>query len=133
MAQDMFLKLTDIEAESKDKVYGKNIDILAWSWGASQSATMHVGGGGGGGKVSMQDVSCTKYIDKSTPILFKHCCTGVHIPKGELIVRKAGGKPVAGHNKAVNWKKFGRGVSLASARKGDVVVLRFRRTNKITN
>jgi len=42
-------------------------------------------------------------------------------------VRKAGGKPVAGHNKAVNWKKFGRGVSLASARKGDVVVLRFKR------
>jgi len=92
MAQDMFLKLTDIEAESKDKVYGKNIDVLAWSWGCSQSATMHMGGGGGGGKVSMQDVSCTKFIDKATPILFKHCCTGVHIPKGELIVRKAGGK-----------------------------------------
>ena len=48
MAQDMFLKLTDIEAESKDKVYGKNIDVLAWSWGCSQSATMHMGGGGGG-------------------------------------------------------------------------------------
>lgn len=42
-------------------------------------------------------------------------------------VRKAGGKPVAGHNKAVNWKRFGKGVSLASARKGDVVVLRFKR------
>lgn len=42
-------------------------------------------------------------------------------------VRKAGGKPVAGHNKAVNWTKFGKGVSLASARKGDVVVLRFKR------
>ncbi|GEM_PF-362140 len=42
-------------------------------------------------------------------------------------VRKAGGKPVAGHNKAVNWTKFGTGVSLASARKGDVVVLRFKR------
>lgn len=42
-------------------------------------------------------------------------------------VRKAGGKPVAGHNKAVNWTKFGKGVSLASARKGDIVVLRFKR------
>ncbi|MGB7287026.1 MAG: TIGR02594 family protein [Salaquimonas sp.] len=42
-------------------------------------------------------------------------------------VRKAGGKPVAGHNKAINWTKFGKGVSLASARKGDIVVLRFKR------
>lgn len=42
-------------------------------------------------------------------------------------VRKAGGKPVAGHNKAVSWTKFGKGVSLASARKGDIVVLRFKR------
>lgn len=42
-------------------------------------------------------------------------------------VRKAGGKPVAGHNKAVNWTKFGKPVSLASARQGDIVVLRFKR------
>lgn len=42
-------------------------------------------------------------------------------------VRKAGGKPVAGHLKASNWTKFGRRVSLSSARKGDVVVLRFKR------
>lgn len=94
MAQDMFLKLKDIEGEAKDKVYGKNIDILSWSWGASQSATMHLGGGGGGGKVNCQDVSCVKYVDKSSPILMKHCFTGVHIPEGQLIVRKAGGKPI---------------------------------------
>jgi uncharacterized protein (TIGR02594 family) len=42
-------------------------------------------------------------------------------------VRKAGGKPVAGANKAISWAKFGKGVSLASARKGDIVVLRFKR------
>lgn len=92
MAQDMFLKLTDIKAESKDKKYGKNIDVLAWSWGASQSATMHVGGGGGGGKVACQDISCTKYVDVSSPILMKHVFTGKHIPEGQLIVRKAGGE-----------------------------------------
>lgn len=42
-------------------------------------------------------------------------------------VRKAGGKPVKHPNMAANWKSFGRGVSLASARPGDVVVLRFKR------
>ncbi len=42
-------------------------------------------------------------------------------------VRKAGGKPVDGHNMAVNWKGFGKPVKLASARPGDVVVMRFKR------
>jgi type VI secretion system secreted protein Hcp len=94
MAQDMFLKLTDIKGESKDKVHKDEIDILAWSWGASQSATMHMGGGGGGGKVAVQDLSCTKYNDKSTVILMQHCFQGKHIAEGKLTVRKAGGKPI---------------------------------------
>ncbi|RZI61235.1 MAG: type VI secretion system tube protein Hcp, partial [Zymomonas sp.] len=32
MAVDMFLKLTNIEGESRDKTHGKEIDVLAWSW-----------------------------------------------------------------------------------------------------
>ena len=47
MAFDMFLKLEGIEGESADKTHGKEIDILAWSWGLSQSGSFHVGGGGG--------------------------------------------------------------------------------------
>ena len=42
-------------------------------------------------------------------------------------VRKAGGKPPQYANKALNWSKFGKGVSLSNARKGDVVVMRFKR------
>lgn len=42
-------------------------------------------------------------------------------------VRKSGGKPVSGHLKAYNWTKFGKRVSLSNARRGDVVVLRFKR------
>ena len=94
MAQDMFLKLTGIKGESEDKAHKEEIDVLAYSFGMSQSATMHVGGGGGGGKVAMQDVSLTKYTDKSTPELLKFCCSGKHIAEGRLIVRKAGGNPI---------------------------------------
>lgn len=94
MAQDVFLKLDGIKGESKDKKYKDEIDVLAWSWGASQSATMHMGGGGGGGKVSVQDLSITKYIDKSSTVLMQHCFSGKHIATGELIVRKAGGTAV---------------------------------------
>lgn len=94
MAVDMFLKLEGVKGESRDTTYKDEIDILAWSWGASQSGTMHMGGGGGAGKVNMQDLSLTKYIDKASPVLFQKICSGKHFPKAELICRKAGGEAV---------------------------------------
>ena len=44
-----------VPRQTKDK-----IDILAWSWGLSNSGTAHVGGGAGAGKVNVQDISVTK-------------------------------------------------------------------------
>ena len=38
--------------------------MLAWSWGVSQSGTMHIGTGGGAGKANVQDLSITKYVDR---------------------------------------------------------------------
>lgn len=94
MAVDMFLKLKGIDGEARDSKRAKQIDILAWSWGMSQSGTTHTGSGGGAGKVSVQDISCTKWIDKSSPILMQYCAKGTHIDDGQLVVRKAGDKPL---------------------------------------
>ena len=94
MAVDMFLKLESINGESIDETHAGEIDVLAWSWGASQSGTMHLGSGGGSGKVSVQDVSITKYVDSSSHLLLKHCHNGDHIETGVLTVRKAGGTPL---------------------------------------
>lgn len=94
MAVDMFIKIEGIEGESLDHKHKNEIDILAWSWGMSQSGSFHVGGGGGAGKVNVQDVSFTKWVDKSSPKLMLHCCNGKHITKAHLVVRKAGEKPV---------------------------------------
>lgn len=94
MAVDMFLKLDDVKGESADEKHKEEIDVLAWSWGMSQSGTTHVGGGGGAGKVAVQDISITKYVDKSTPNLVKSCCIGKHYDKAVLVVRKAGEKPL---------------------------------------
>jgi type VI secretion system secreted protein Hcp len=94
MAVDMFLKLTGIDGESGDSVHKGEVDVLAWSWGASQSGTMHLGTGGGSGKVSVQNLSVTKYVDSASHNLLKHCHTGAHIEEGVLTIRKAGGSPL---------------------------------------
>jgi type VI secretion system secreted protein Hcp len=94
MAVDMFLKLDGIDGESRDKKRSGQIDILAWSWGMSQSGTTHTGSGAGAGKVSVQDISLTKWIDKASPILIQYCAKGTHIKDGELVVRKAGDNPL---------------------------------------
>jgi len=94
MAVDMFLKIEDLKGESADDAHKGEIDVLAWSWGASQSGTMHTGGGAGAGKANFQDVSITKYVDKSSHALLKAVAVGQHIKSALLTVRKAGEKPL---------------------------------------
>ena len=90
MAVDMFIKIGDVKGESQDSKHKEEIDVLAWSWGASQSGSMHLGSGGGAGKVSVQDLSFTKYVDSSSNALLLACCNGKHYPDATLVVRKAG-------------------------------------------
>ena len=92
MAVDMFLKLDGVKGESVDSTHKGQIDILSWSWGMSQSGTMHLAAGGGAGKVAIQDISVVKYVDRASPTIMKMCATGEHFKTAELIVRKAGGK-----------------------------------------
>lgn len=94
MAVDMFIKIGKIEGESQDSSHKGEIDVLAWSWGMSQSGTMHGGGGGGAGKVHVNDLSFTKYVDKATPNLMLSCMKGDHIDEAKLVVRKAGTNPL---------------------------------------
>ena len=94
MAVDMFIKVGDIEGESTDDAHAGEIDVLAWSWGMTQSGSMHMGPGGGAGKVTIQDLSFTKYVDSSSPVLMLRCCDGKGIEECTLVVRKAGGTPV---------------------------------------
>ena len=92
MAVDAFLKLEKIDGESQDEKHANEIDILAWSWGMSQSGSLHEGGGGGVGKANVQDLSVTHWVDKSMPNLMKALAQGTHIPTGTLTCRKAGDK-----------------------------------------
>jgi len=92
MAMDMFIQIGKLVGESKDSVHKGKTDVLAWSWGMSNSGTSHVGGGAGAGKVNVQDLSFTHYIDKTSVELMLAACNGKHFPDALLIVRKAGEK-----------------------------------------
>lgn len=93
MALDMFINMgATIKGESRDKVQGPagDIDVLAWSWGMSQSGSTHMGGGGGAGKANFQDLSFTKYMDSASNALMAALAKGSHLPTCKLMVRKAG-------------------------------------------
>lgn len=96
MAVDMFLKIEDppIKGEAQDDKHKEEIDVIAWSWGLSNSGSAHVLGGAGSGKVHVQDLSITKWVDKSTPDLVLSTANGQHHKKATLVVRKAGTNPV---------------------------------------
>ena len=94
MAMDMFIKIGDIKGESKDSKHKEKIDVLAWSWGLSNSGNAQVGGGAGAGKVNVQDLSFTKYIDSASCPLMLAASNGKHYKEALLIVRKAGEKPL---------------------------------------
>ena len=94
MAVDMFIKIDDIKGESADAKHKDEIQVLSWSWGMSQSGTTHQGGGGGAGKVSVNDLSITKYVDKASANLQLSCCNGKHFKEALLTVRKAGENPL---------------------------------------
>ena len=87
---DYFLKIDTIPGESTDAKHKGEIDVLSWSWGATQSSSASYGGGAGSGKVSHQPVHCTMKMSKASPKLKLACSNGEHIKSAILVCRKAG-------------------------------------------
>ncbi|MET0983658.1 MAG: type VI secretion system tube protein Hcp [Telluria sp.] len=94
MAVDMFLKIDDVKGESQDSKHKDEIDVIDWSWEMDTSATTQAGGGGGSGKVNVENLTVTKWVDKSSPNLMLATCSGKHYKEALLTVRKAGEKPL---------------------------------------
>lgn len=80
------LCLDGVQGETQSETNPGCIDVLAWSWGLSNSGTTHLGGGGGTGKANFQDLSVTKYLGKSSPILMNRVASGALIKTAELLV-----------------------------------------------
>jgi type VI secretion system secreted protein Hcp len=90
MASDIFAKIGDIKGESVDDKHKDEIEVLSFSWGATNDATKAHGGGGGTGKATFQDLSFQHHIDKASPMLLKACATGEHVKDATITHRKSG-------------------------------------------
>jgi type VI secretion system secreted protein Hcp len=67
------------------------IDILSFSFGASQTAVIGVGSSGGearAGRANLADISIMKVVDKVSPLLFDDCVTGNYLKKVDIIYDK---------------------------------------------
>jgi type VI secretion system secreted protein Hcp len=67
------------------------IDILSFSFGATQQAVFGVGSSGGearSGRANLSDVTIMKVVDKTSPLLFDDCVTGNYIKKVDVVYDK---------------------------------------------
>ena len=97
MSGDMFIKIGDIKGESVVDGHAGEIEIMSWSWGATQSGSTRGISGLTAGKVNVQDLTFTKLLDTATPNHVGAVCSGQSYPTATLICEKSSGtgkKPV---------------------------------------
>jgi type VI secretion system secreted protein Hcp len=89
MAVNAYCIIADRPGNSPSKADA--IDILSFSWGASQTATYQSGSSGResrAGRADCSDVTIMKVTDKLTPLLFDDCVSGNILTKVEIIYDK---------------------------------------------
>ena len=59
-----FLSLPGVPGGAVDARHAGEIEVLSWSWGASNPVVDGGGGGAGAGKVTVQGLKVRKRIDK---------------------------------------------------------------------
>jgi type VI secretion system secreted protein Hcp len=83
-AADFYIKFDGIDGEVIDIGRENSIEVLAYSFGASNAATVRLGtgltAGARGGKVNVQDISITKRVDGASPLIFLGCVKGTRFP-----------------------------------------------------
>ena len=57
MAFDAFMKVEGVKSESTRAGHEKEIELISFSWGASNPTSIGIGEGGGSGKVSVSTIS----------------------------------------------------------------------------
>jgi type VI secretion system secreted protein Hcp len=81
----------NLKGESVITKHENEIDVLAWNWGLTQSGTAHRATGAGAGSADVHDLTITKYVDLSSPMLIQECFNGTDFGESVLTFLKVGG------------------------------------------
>lgn len=79
-ATDLYLNIAGIKGEATVKGYEGSTKLLAWSWGLSNSGAV----AGGAGKINLQDLSWTQYLDSSYIQLYAALTTSTQLGTATL-------------------------------------------------
>jgi type VI secretion system secreted protein Hcp len=80
-----------VVGESQDKAHPNTIEVLSFSLGIENQATVgSATGGAGAGKADFTTLEIVKLIDAASPVLFSVAAAGAHFNQANLYVRKAG-------------------------------------------
>ena len=128
MAINMTLKVPTIEGESEVRKHEKEIVVRSFKIGLKQKGTGGRGTTGSGtAAADIEDLTITKLVDKSTPLLFKACAVGQHWKDDSSVIltcMKASGSG----SEPFEYLKIGLGqafissVSTGASEGGDVVL-----------
>jgi type VI secretion system secreted protein Hcp len=89
----IFAKAAGIEGEAAQQGHEREIEIASFQMGMANQGTAAFGGGGGAGKVTFQDISIAKMLDKASSGLMLACASGKHIPQITITFVRRGEKP----------------------------------------
>ncbi|TBW36604.1 type VI secretion system tube protein Hcp [Siculibacillus lacustris] len=87
-----FIKIGELKGESQDSKHQGWIDVLNWSWGASNHGSGQIGSGSGTGKGVVQDFHFQKTVDGTSTYIAQNLLQGEHFPKATFELLKVGGK-----------------------------------------
>jgi type VI secretion system secreted protein Hcp len=89
---DAYLTVDGVQGESRRAGHEGEIELISFSFGASNPSSVGFGSGGGVGKVNLSDFNFVKRTDAASAELFKQCCSGKHFPTAKVVLYKAGGE-----------------------------------------
>lgn len=75
----IYLKIDGINGNSLDEAHKEWIEVLSWSWGATNMSNVGQGGGAAAGTADVQPLSLMVTSAKSSVELMHRCITGKHL------------------------------------------------------
>ena len=91
MAWDAYLTMEGVSGESQRSGHEGEIELISFSFGASNPSSVGIGSGGGTGTVSLSSFNIMKKTDGASAEIFQHCCLGEHFPTAVISLYKSGG------------------------------------------